>query len=430
MSISLHIGQCGVQVGIKYWQTLLKEHEKSPKSPVFFENPDTATQDYHLLRAIFIDLEPGSIDNLSASSIGDTLRPDNLVAASSGAGHNWAKGYYTEGAELIDEALDAVRAEIERCDCLQGFQLYRSFGGGTGSGMGTLLLEKLQEEYPGNVFHDTFCLPSSYCRDGMSEVYNVLLSWAKVHESCTFGSVIDYTPVSSLAARIFGTRSTYPGWNSITSAVMSDFSSCLRLPTREMYSLPKLATSLVPYPQYPYIVHSLAPGFQPSVFKDQWPTLPEMVGLLGTRDTLTYDCQVNRGQNLAGLYTARGTFDRMQFREAQILFEQDSKFQFLPYIPDAIKSTFIDDAPEDYRSSLGYAVNSSSIREMLITARESFAAIFRRKAFLHWYSGEGMDEMEFIESDEIISSAIFDYQQLDHLPPLWKTYEDPDGEDI
>ena len=41
-------------------------------------------------------------------------------AAQTGAGNNWAKGHYTEGAELIDSVLDIVRKEAESCDCLQG----------------------------------------------------------------------------------------------------------------------------------------------------------------------------------------------------------------------------------------------------------------------------------------------------------------------
>ena len=54
----------------------------------------------------------------------------------SGAGNNWAKGHYTEGAELVDSVLEVVRKEAEGCDSLQGFQLTHSLGGGTGSGMG------------------------------------------------------------------------------------------------------------------------------------------------------------------------------------------------------------------------------------------------------------------------------------------------------
>ena len=43
-----------------------------------------------------------------------------LVTGQSGAGNNWAKGHYTDGAELIDSVLDVVRKEAENCDCLQG----------------------------------------------------------------------------------------------------------------------------------------------------------------------------------------------------------------------------------------------------------------------------------------------------------------------
>ena len=42
---------------------------------------------------------------------GQLFRPDNFVFGQSGAGNNWAKGHYTEGAELVDNVLDVVRKE-------------------------------------------------------------------------------------------------------------------------------------------------------------------------------------------------------------------------------------------------------------------------------------------------------------------------------
>jgi tubulin beta len=88
----------------------------------------------------------------------NTLTPLRLFyyhLGQSGAGNNWAKGHYTEGAELVDSVLDVVRKEAESCDCLQGFQLTHSLGGGTGSGMGTLLISKIREEYPDRKSHVT-----------------------------------------------------------------------------------------------------------------------------------------------------------------------------------------------------------------------------------------------------------------------------------
>ena len=52
------------------------------------------------------------------------------------SGNNWAKGHYTEGAELVEQTLDVIRKETEGCDAPQGFQICHSLGGGTGSGMG------------------------------------------------------------------------------------------------------------------------------------------------------------------------------------------------------------------------------------------------------------------------------------------------------
>ena len=77
---------------------------------------------------MLLDLEPGTMNAIRASPMGAAFRPDNFVFGQSGAGNNWAKGHYTEGAELVDSVLDVVRKESETCDCLQGFQLTHSLG--------------------------------------------------------------------------------------------------------------------------------------------------------------------------------------------------------------------------------------------------------------------------------------------------------------
>ena len=111
-------------------------------------------------RAILVDLEPGTMDSVRSGPFGQIFRPDNFVFGQSGAGNNWAKGHYTEGAELVDSVLDVVRKEAESCDCLQGFQMTHSLGGGTGSGMGTLLISKIREEYPDRIMNTFSVVPS------------------------------------------------------------------------------------------------------------------------------------------------------------------------------------------------------------------------------------------------------------------------------
>lgn len=104
------------------------------------------------------------MDAIKAGPTGQLFRPDNFVFGQNGAGNNWAKGFYTEGAELADAVLDVVRRETENCDCLQGFQLVHSLGGGTGSGLGTLLLSKIREEYPDRMMATFSVLPSAKVR--------------------------------------------------------------------------------------------------------------------------------------------------------------------------------------------------------------------------------------------------------------------------
>ena len=70
-------------------------------------------------RAVLVDLEPGTMDAVRSGPFGQIFRPDNFVFGQGGAGNNWAKGHYTEGAELVDSVLDVVRKEAESCDCLQ-----------------------------------------------------------------------------------------------------------------------------------------------------------------------------------------------------------------------------------------------------------------------------------------------------------------------
>lgn len=85
---------------------------------------------------------------------------NNRITEKFSAGNNWAKGHYTEGAELVDNVMDVLRRESENCDCLQGFQLAHSLGGGTGSGMGTLLISKIREEYPDRIMNSFSVVPS------------------------------------------------------------------------------------------------------------------------------------------------------------------------------------------------------------------------------------------------------------------------------
>ena len=101
------------------------------------------------------------VDSVRAGPFGQLFRPENIIFGQGGAGNNWAKGYYTDGYEIMKSVMDVVRKEAEGCDCLQGFQIMHSMSGGTGSGMGSLLISKVKEEFPDKIAEIFSVFPSS-----------------------------------------------------------------------------------------------------------------------------------------------------------------------------------------------------------------------------------------------------------------------------
>ncbi|XP_061551792.1 tubulin beta-4B chain-like isoform X4 [Phycodurus eques] len=184
--VHIQAGQCGNQIGAKFWEVISDEHGVDPTGTYHGDSDlqldrinvyyNEATGGKYVPRAVLVDLEPGTMDSVRSGPFGQIFRPDNFVFGQSGAGNNWAKGHYTEGAEVVDSVLDVVRKESENCDCLQGYQLTHALGGGTGSGMGTLLISKIREEYPDRIMNTFSVVPSPKVSDTVVEPYNATLS--------------------------------------------------------------------------------------------------------------------------------------------------------------------------------------------------------------------------------------------------------------
>jgi tubulin beta len=96
--------------------------------------------------------------------------------------------------------MDVVRKEAENCDCLQGFQLTHSLGGGTGSGMGTLLISKIREEYPDRMMATFSVVPSPKVSDTVVEPYNATLSVHQLVENSDLTFCIDNEALCAWAA--------------------------------------------------------------------------------------------------------------------------------------------------------------------------------------------------------------------------------------
>uniref|UniRef100_A0A3P8QQS8 Tubulin beta chain n=1 Tax=Astatotilapia calliptera TaxID=8154 RepID=A0A3P8QQS8_ASTCA len=213
--VHIQAGQCGNQIGAKFWEVISDEHGIDPTGSYQGDSElqlerinvyyNEASGSKFVPRAILVDLEPGTMDSVRSGPFGQLFRPDNFVFGQSGAGNNWAKGHYTEGAELVDSVLDVVRKESENCDCLQGFQLTHSLGGGTGSGMGTLLISKIREEYPDRIMNTFSVMPSPKVSDTVVEPYNATLSVHQLVENTDETFSIDNEALYDICFRTLNT---------------------------------------------------------------------------------------------------------------------------------------------------------------------------------------------------------------------------------
>ena len=199
------------------------------------------------------------MDSVRSSPYGQLFRPDNFVFGQSGAGNNWAKGHYTLGAGLVDSVLDVVRKEAEGCDYLQGFQLTHSLGGGTGSGMGTLLISKIREEYPDRIMNTFSVVPSPKVSDTVVEPYNATLSVHQLVENTDETYCIDNEALYDICFRTLQLNSSHWRLNHLVSATMSGVTTCLRFPGQLNADLRKLAVNMVPFPCLHFFIPGLAP---------------------------------------------------------------------------------------------------------------------------------------------------------------------------
>merc|ERR1711992_83360 len=344
-----------------------------------------ATGGRYVPRAILMDLEPGTMDSVRAGPFGQLFRPDNFVFGQTGAGNNWAKGHYTEGAELIDSVLDVVRKEAEGCDCLQGFQVTHSLGGGTGSGMGTLLISKIREEYPDRQMVTFSVMPSPKVSDTVVEPYNATLSVHQLVENADDVMCIDNEALYDICFRTLKlTTPTYGDLNHLVSAALSGVTCCLRFPGQLNSDLRKLAVNLVPFPR----LHFFMMGFSP----------------LTSRGSQQY-------RSLTASAVFRGRMSTKEVDEQMLNVQNKNSSYFVEWIPNNIKASVCDIPPKGLKMAVAFAGNSTAIQEMFKRVAEFFTAMFRRKAFLPWYTGEGMDEMEFTEAESNMNDLVSEYQQ-------------------
>ncbi|KAB0347719.1 hypothetical protein FD754_012576 [Muntiacus muntjak] len=409
-------------LSLQFWEVISDEHGIDPSGNYVGDSDlqlerisvyyNEASSHKYVPRAILVDLEPGTMDSVRSGAFGHLFRPDNFIFGQSGAGNNWAKGHYTEGAELVDSVLDVVRKECENCDCLQGFQLTHSLGGGTGSGMGTLLISKVREEYPDRIMNTFSVVPSPKVSDTVVEPYNATLSIHQLVENTDETYCIDNEALYDICFRTLKLATpTYGDLNHLVSATMSGVTTSLRFPGQLNADLRKLAVNMVPFPR----LHFFMPGFAPLTARGSQQyralTVPELTQQMFDAKNMMAACDPRHGRYLTVATVFRGRMSMKEVDEQMLAIQSKNSSYFVEWIPNNVKVAVCDIPPRGLKMSSTFIGNSTAIQELFKRISEQFTAMFRRKAFLHWYTGEGMDEMEFTEAESNMNDLVSEYQQ-------------------
>jgi len=420
--IALQCGQCGNQIGTKFWEVISEEHGLD-KSGFYKGDSDLqlerigvyyseASDGKYVPRSILVDLEPGVLDGIRAGPMGSLFRPDNYVNAQSGAGNNWAKGHYTEGAELVEAVFDVVRKEVENTDCMQGFQISHSLGGGTGSGFGTLLLTKIKEEFPDRMLCTFSVVPSPKVSDTVVEPYNATLSVHQLVENADEVICIDNEALYQICFNTLKlTSPTYADLNHLVTNVMSGVSCSLRFPGQLNSDLRKLAVNLIPFPRLHFFMVGFAPLTAALTSKFAAINVPELTQQIFDVKNMMAACDPRHGRYLTAAANFRGKISTKEVEDQMMSVKNKNSSYFVEWIPNNIKSSVCDIPPKNLKMSATFLGNSTSIQELFRRISEQFTAMFKRKAFLHWYTGEGMDEMEFTEAESNLKDLVEEYQQ-------------------
>ncbi|KAH7647211.1 beta-tubulin [Cryptosporidium xiaoi] len=435
----IHIqgGQCGNQIGAKFWEVISDEHGIDPTGTYHGESDlqmervnvfyNEASGGRYVPRAILVDLEPGTMDSVRAGPFGSLFRPDNFIFGQSGAGNIWAKGHYTEGAELLDAVMDVVRHEAEACDCLQGFQITHSLGGGTGSGMGTLLVGKIHEEFPDRILQTFSVFPSPKVSDTVVEPYNATLSIHQLVENSDAVQVIDNEALYDICFRTLKlTNPSYGDLNHLVSVAMSGVTCCLRFPGQLNSDLRKMCVNLVPFPRLHFFMIGFAPLTSRGSQQYRSLSVAELTQQMFDAKNMMCASDPRHGRYLTASVMFRGRMSTKEVDEQMLLVQNRNSSYFVEWIPNNIKSSVCDIPPKGLKMASTFVGNSTAIQEMFRRVAEQFTSMFRRKAFLHWYTGEGMDEMEFTEAESNMNDLVSEYQQYQDVPVEEDEYPEED----
>nr|KAF6417564.1 tubulin gamma 2 [Molossus molossus] len=409
--ITLQLGQCGNQSAPSDLARGLEGRGNS-----------LADDEHYIPRAVLLDLEPRVIHSILNSPYAKLYNPENIYLSEhgGGAGNNWASGF-SQGEKIHEDIFDIIDREADGSDSLEGFVLCHSIAGGTGSGLGSYLLERLNDRYPKKLVQTYSVFPN---QDEMSDVvvqpYNSLLTLKRLTQNADCVVVLDNTALNRIATdRLHIQNPSFSQINQLVSTIMSASTTTLRYPGYMNNDLIGLIASLIPTPR----LHFLMTGYTPlttdqSVASVRKTTVldvmrrllqPKNVMVSTGRDRQTNHCYI------AILNIIQGEVDPTQVHKSLQRIRERKLANFIPWGPASIqvalsrKSPYL---PSAHRVSGLMMANHTSISSLFESSCQQYDKLRKREAFLEQFRKEDIFKENFDELDrsrEVVQELIDEY---------------------
>ena len=365
-------------------------------------------------RAILADLDSASIESIKGGKLGKLFRPESMLCEGSGTGGNWGKGHYTDGSDLADQVIELTRKEAELCDSLQGIQITHSIGGGTGSGLSTLVMSELMEERMASVTASFTHTPHSKVPGVILEPYNALLSLHHLIENTHQVYLFDNNAVNNISDKFLKLQNPDNEIkNQIISNAMTGITAGLRFSGHNNMNLVKLGVNLIPFPRLCFFLTGLSTFTLPKTKPISVGTMSDLAyGMVNPEHYLTTRDPNDNGRNMSLVTLFRG---RMAVKEMEeLVYTVQSDYKKLFATPNCVKSAVCNLPAGNADMSATYIANTAAVQFLLSDVLSQFDALFKKRSFLPMYTGEGMDEMEFIEARSNVEDLLSEYAIYDN----------------
>jgi len=306
--------------------------------------------------------------------------------------------------------------------------------------MGTLLLLKIRDAYPDKITCTYSVFPSPKVSDTVVEPYNAVLSSHQLLENSDETFIVDNEALYNIMHNVLKKQSVeYKVLNRLIAKVTCGVTASIRFPGLLNGDLRKLGVNLVPFPRLHFFLVSYAPLESSNAASKNTVKVKDLTTQVQSARNFYSNVKADDGKYLAVALTFRGKQKKdekdktgLSTKEVDDAVKgfQDKGSQngaFTDWIPNNIKSGIVTIEDSDASLSATSVGNTTALKGIFQRLATQFGAMYRRKAFLHWYKGEGMDEMEFQEADKNVRDLITEYQ--DKQDATFEEEEDEEGSD-